>query len=114
MIRNIFSKAKQLGADQITFRKFYTTGENEQSQWIQKNKIDDIFFVGLHEYVKKHGKLLGKLPYGYDHYSIDGISVVIDEDCMNEGKVDKETSKYFVIRPDCKLYDGWNKEDIIF
>ncbi len=114
MCQEIFLRAKNLGADQVTFRKFYTDGDNEQSRWIKDNEVDEKFFQILRHYVKCEGRLIGKLPYGYDQYSVNGISVVIDEDCMNEGKNQKETSKYFVLRPDCKLYDGWNKEDIIF
>ncbi|MCI8361784.1 MAG: radical SAM protein [Clostridia bacterium] len=114
LVPTIFSKAKELGADQITFRKFYTSGNNEQSRWIKQNAVPDGFFKVLHQYVKAEGRLIGTLPYGYNQYSVNGISTVIDEDCMNESKTEKEASKYFVIRPDCKLYDGWNKEDIIF
>lgn len=114
IIPEIFLKAKALGADQLTFRKFYADGDNEQSRWIKSNAVDDTFFTHLHDYVREEGKLIGTLPYGYNQYSVNGTSVVIDEDCMNEGKAGKETSKYFVLRPDCKLYDGWNKEDIIF
>lgn len=113
-IDKIFSKAKKLGADQVTFRKFYTDGDNKQSRWIERNMVEEEFFRTINEYVKEKGKLIGTLPYGYQQYSVNGISVVIDEDCMNEEKANKEASKYFVIRPDCKLYDGWNKEDIIF
>lgn len=114
IVPRIFEKANKLGADQVTFRKFYTDGDNEQSRWIRNNAVPDQFFDYLHSYVKDNGKLIGVLPYGYNQYSVQGISVVIDEDCMNEAKTEKETSKYFVIRPDCKLYDGWNKEDRIF
>lgn len=114
IIPKIFSKAKELGADQITFRKFYADGDNEQSEWISENAVDETFFEFLRNYVKRNGRLIGTLPYGYNQYSVNGISTVIDEDCMNEEKTQKEASKYFVIRPDCKLYDGWNKEDIIF
>lgn len=110
----IFAKAKELGADQITFRKFYADGDNDQSRWIRINTVSDEFFTYLNSYVKNIGRLIGTLPYGYNQYSVEGISTVIDEDCMNEAKTEKEASKYFVIRPDCKLYDGWNKEDIIF
>lgn len=113
-IESIFDKAAKLGADQLTFRKLYTTGENEQSKWIEQNRVDDSFFETLKNFVITHGKFIGKLPYGYSQYSINGISVVVDEDCMNEEKVNKDVSKYFVLRPDCKLYDGWNKEDVIF
>lgn len=114
LVPAIFSKARELGADQITFRKFYADGNNEQSRWIRINAVSDEFFEYLHSYVKKTGRLIGTLPYGYNQYSVNGISTVIDEDCMNEAKAEKEASKYFVLRPDSKLYDGWNKEDIIF
>ncbi len=114
IIANIFDKALKLGAEQITFRKFYADGDNEQSHWIENNTVDENFFRELNRYVRIHGRLIGKLPYGYDQFSLNGISVVIDEDCMNEEKTMKEASKYFVLRPDCKLYDGWNKSDIIF
>ena len=114
MVDRIFKKSKELGADQVTFRKFYTSGDNDQSKWINENKVDDSFFTVLEQYVRVNGRLIGVLPYGYQQYSVHGISVVIDQDCMNEQKAKKETSKYFVIRPDCKIYDGWNKEDIIF
>lgn len=109
-----FKQAKVLGADQITFRKLYSQGENEQSRWIEANKVPETFFDELEGYIVQSGKHIATLPYGYQQYSVDGISTVLDRDCMNEGKTQKETSKYFVLRPDCKLYDGWNTEDLMF
>lgn len=111
-IENIFERAKAFGADQITFRKLYTEGNNPQSRWIEENKVDDTMFDEIDKYILDHGRHLGILPYGYHQYSVKGISTVVDKDCMNEGK--EETSKYFVLRPDCKLYDGWHEEDRIF
>ncbi len=111
-IEEIFTKAKELGADQLTFRKLYTEGDNPQSKWIKKNKVDDSVFDEIYQYIISHGRHLGILPYGYSQYSANGISVVVDMDCMNQER--GETSKYFVLRPDCKIYDGWHKEDIIF
>ena len=113
VIPAIFEKGKSLGADQMTFRKLYSSGDNIQSRWIEANKVDDKFFQKLNEYIKQTGKLIGVLPYGLEQYSVDGISVVVDEDCMNENKP-KNVSKYFVIRPNCKIYAGWNIEDLIF
>lgn len=111
-IEGIFKKAHELGADQLTFRKLYTEGDNPQSTWIEENKVEDSVFDEIDKYVINNGKHLGILPYGYHQYSVNGISVVIDKDCMNQGRA--ETSKYFVLRPDCKIYDGWHKEDCIF
>ena len=113
-VENIFKTAKRLGADQLTFRKLYAEGDNPQSQWIKKFAVDESVFDEIDKYIINNGRLMGVLPYGYHQYSVDGISVVVDKDCMNEGRSQKETSKYFVLRPDCKLYDGWQKEDIIF
>ena len=39
----IFEKAIELGADQLTFRKLYTSGDNPQTDWINENKVDDEF-----------------------------------------------------------------------
>lgn len=113
-VENIFKTAKRLGADQLTFRKLYAEGDNPQSQWIKKFAVDESVFAEIDKYIINNGRLMGVLPYGYHQYSVDGISVVVDKDCMNEGRSQKETSKYFVLRPDCKLYDEWQKEDIIF
>lgn len=113
-VERIFQTAKELRADQLTFRKLYAEGDNPQSEWIKNNAVDESVFDEINDYIVENGRLMGVLPYGYYQYSVDGISVVVDKDCMNEGRAQKETSKYFVLRPDCKLYDGWQKEDIIF
>lgn len=113
-VEGVFEKAKSLGADQLTFRKLYTEGDNPQSKWIKEHKVDDSVFDEIDKYVIENGKHLAVLPYGYHQYSVHGISVVVDKDCMNEQRAQKETSKYFVLRPDCKLYDGWQLEDVIF
>ena len=113
-VEQIFNIVKSLGADQLTFRKLYAEGDNPQSRWIERHNVSDEVFKEIDDYVIKNGKHLGILPYGYHQYSVDGISVVIDVDCMNQQRTEKQTSKYFVLRPDCKLYDGWLQEDKIF
>jgi len=39
-------------------------------------------------------------------YSVDGMSTVLDEDCMNTEA--KEELKYVILRPNCKLYSKWD------
>ena len=113
-VEKIFEKCKELGADQITFRKLYVEGENEQSLWIKENAVEPAVFEEINQYIRENGRLIDILPYGYEQYSVEDMSVVIDMDCMNEQKSQKQVSKYFVLRPNCKIYNGWQKEDLIF
>lgn len=113
-VEEIFKKSKELEADQITFRKLYVEGENEQSIWIKENAVEPEVFEEINKYIRENGKLIDILPYGYEQYSVEDMSVVIDMDCMNEQKSQKQVSKYFVLRPNCKIYNGWQKEDLIF
>lgn len=113
-VKGLFERGTELHADQMTFRKLYTSGENEQSKWIKAHEVPETLFTELDSYIIKNGAHLGNLPYGYRQYSVNDISCVVDKDCMNEGKTQKDVSKYFVLRPDGKLYNGWNKKDICF
>ena len=113
-VEGLFKKAQKLGANQITFRKLYVEGDNEQSRWIEQNAVSLEVFEEIDAYIKEKGHLIDILPYGYEQYSVDGMSAVVDKDCMNEERTQKQVSKYFVLRPNCKLYNGWQKEDLIF
>jgi hypothetical protein len=94
---------KDLGADQITLRKLYDADDGgPQSEWVQKNRIDD---SNLREYVSRTPKLR-QLEYGQTAHSINGMSVVFDDDCMAKG--DNADFKYLIIRPDGKLYSSWD------
>ena len=53
MMSGIFNMAKELNADQVTFRKFYSNGDNEQSKWIRANAVDDKVFEAINGYVKE-------------------------------------------------------------
>ena len=52
------------------------------------------------------GKPLGRLPYGATKYSLNGLSVVIDDDCMAKKKDvtadGGDTVKYLILQPDCR------------
>lgn len=100
------AKAKALGADQLTFRILYQSGnDTEQDRWIRKNTspfIDERYS----RYVKTSGKMLERLPYGLVRYSIGGLSVVVDDDCMSQHVA--EDARYYVLKPDCHLYTRWD------
>lgn len=106
-IDSIFSTAKALGADQITFRVLYSsfTG-TPQDEWIKLHGAKPWITTRISEYVKEHGKVIGEFPYEAKKYSIYGMSIVIDTDCMN--KNNEKEDKYYILRPNCKLYSQWD------
>ena len=78
-----FQWAKGLGADQVTCRVLYSDGGDSE----------------------------GVLPYGATKYSLHGMAVVVDDDCMAKGKLpdeEKDAYKYLILQPDCKLYSQWD------
>lgn len=110
----VFKKAKELGANQITFRELYTSGNNTvQDNWIKNNQLSDKFLSDLKDYILEKGKFLRVLEYGHKLYSVNEMSVVIDDDCMS--KRGKEELRYLILRPDCKLYSSWDdKGSLVF
>jgi len=113
---NIFFQITQLGADQVTFRKMWaSTDESPINKWIRDNTIqDEVFFTNLHDYIKSHAELIGKLTFGALQYSLDKkLSISIDFDCMSTEV--KEEYKYLILRENCKLYFLWdNYGSLIF
>jgi len=107
-----FNRAKRLGADQITFRCLYTSGDETlpQNIWINehqyKNKKE------LDDFILRNGEPLEKLPFGAVRYSYKGISTVIDSNSMSTGLAVGPV-KYLVLRPNCKLYTRWDNEGSI-
>ena len=107
-LNNIYDRAKELGADQVTFRKlYYVTDNNKEIQnWIVDNRLSDSTYNALYKDCKHYGTALQILPFGATKYDYKGISMVFDEDCMEQNL--KDTLKYLILRPNCKLYSHWN------
>ncbi len=108
---DVLSYSRTLGADQVTLRVLYTSeNETEQDKWINDNRIGPLYAQEYYRYVKDNGKVLGVLPYGQTRYSLKGMSVVIDDDCMAKARDDEpsENYKYLVLQPNCKLYSQWD------
>ena len=110
----VIERCKELGADQVTFRKLYKSDlNNDIDKWIENN-ASAYFYIKLIEYVEEKGNFLGYLPFGPKIYDIDEMSVCVDSDCMAE-EVHKNTFKYLVLRENCRLYTRWNtKSSLVF
>lgn len=102
----IFTRAKALGANQVTFRILYTSGDEElpQNIWIKNHafKHQDT----LTNFIKSKGHPLETVSFGATRYDVMGISALTDEDCMSTKALD--TVRYLILRPDCHLYTKWN------
>lgn len=96
----------EMGTSQITFRRLYDSGnDTEQDKWILQNADNDEQLVVYKKAIRMMGKQRGYLSFGAELWSVNGISIVIDDDCMSE--TPKHELKYVVLRPNCKLYRDW-------
>lgn len=108
-LARLFDACQALGADQVTLRRLYTSEqETQQGKWIADNLMPEQGMAHLQNYVWSHGKVLGVLPHGAVKYSVDGLCVVMDEDCMDKAEKTNEDYKYLILQPDCKLYSQWD------
>jgi hypothetical protein len=107
----IFAEAKEFKANQVTFRKLYSIGTNYVANWINTNKCSDDYLQSIENYIEKNGTKLEKLSFGARKYSVNGISTVIDDNCMaaKDSTIDN-VLKYFIIRENGRLYTRWDDE----
>ena len=113
----IFHVCKMFCADQVTLRVLYSADDGTpQAQWVRTHQASRPLIRALAAYIKSRGRILGVLPYGAVKYSLDGMSVVLDDDCMGKGvsnidaspRAQNDTYKYLILQPDCKLYSQWD------
>lgn len=105
--QKIFDRAKEIGANQITFRVLYRSNTGgEIDKWIENHRAEDYVIDNINQYIADNGRELEKLDFGYMKYSVNGMSTVVDDDCMSTQA--KKDIKYFILRPNCKLYTKWN------
>lgn len=105
---DFFYRAKELKADQITFRVLYEDGsDSPQSLWVKENRVSSVVLERITSLIAETGRELEILPYGRRKFSVDGIGVVIDNDCMAQ-ETQKDTYKYLILRENCKLYSKWD------
>jgi hypothetical protein len=107
--KTLFQYCKGLSADQVTLRVLYSSGTGtKQDQWIEHNALSQSNVLALQNYVRENGYVLGVLPHGATKYSVNGLCVVIDSDCMDKAEKNDEDYKYLVLQPNCKLYSTWD------
>lgn len=116
--KRLFDELSGLGADQVTMRLLYASEtETPQGRWIGKYALSKSAREAIRDYVLQNGKPIGRLPYGQTKYSLDGMCIVMDFDSMSKDaeKMNEETYKYLVLRPDCRLYTQWDdKASLMF
>jgi len=115
--KRLFETLSDMNADQVTFRKMWTSNNDTSiDNWIKSyTEKTDVFLSKLMLYLKKNGRFLSKLPFGASQYSLNEISAVIDDDCMDDKTPDKEELKYLILRENAKLYSKWDdKGSLIF
>jgi sulfatase maturation enzyme AslB (radical SAM superfamily) len=109
---NIFKKAKELNANQITIRRLWDNGTNSvEDNWIRENKVSDIEINNIINFIVDNGRKLHKLTSGAYVYTIDGMSTVVDLDCMDDQeKEDDEIIRYLILRENGRLYTHWDDD----
>lgn len=124
---DIIKRCKELQADQVTFRKMYAEGNSKEADWVKNhcvnikaNHMDFIMYenrlnTDLMKVIKRRVsdyRALNKLSFGATKYDVEGIAIVIDDDCMNT----QITSdfKYMILRPDCRLYSHWDTKSSLW
>lgn len=102
---------QELLADQVTFRVLYTStddvnAQTPQDKWILEHGASPETLDAIKKYVTEKGRALEILEFGAVKYSVMDMSTVIDDDCMST--VPKESLKYVILQPNCKLYSKWD------
>lgn len=109
----LFHRAHALGARQITFRILYKDNHpltNEArliNSWIDAHSCNEETLTRIREFVTSQGRALERLPSGALRYAVEGLSTVVDDDCMSSAS--RETLRYLILRPDCRLYTKWDE-----
>jgi len=106
-----FKRFIELGANQITFREMYYSGnDTEEDKWIKDHLINSQLMIDIKSYIKTNGKAQYVLPFGAIVYSIHKMSIVVDNDCMDIKTEVDNILKYIILREDGKLYTDWGDE----
>lgn len=102
----IINRLVELKPDQSIFRVLWCSGEDDEiNRWIKGNSASKGIVDELNNYIKENGKYIGDLPTRYD---VNGISIVIDDDCMARKKI--QQFRYLILRQDCNLYTKWDSD----
>lgn len=109
-VEDIFARCRALGADQVTFRVLYDVDSSvspEVHAWIGEHRLEAGKVEEIHRHIREKGRKLEKLPFGAMRWSVDGMSCVLDDDCMST-REDTDVIRYLILRANCKLYTKWD------
>lgn len=109
-MKSIFIDMKtKFFADQLTFRKLYASdASTPQSKWISDNMFSETANMKLKSMLDMY-PVIGKTAYGMNIRECEGLSVIYDDDCMGKKPV-SDVHKFYILRPNCKLYASWDSE----
>ena len=107
---DVFAFLKALGADMVTFRQLFWEGDSSQAEWVKEHGAKEAYRK-IQDLIKKVGTEIGVLPSGATRYSVMGMSMVLDNDCMSREV--SENVRYLILRENCKLYTQWDDEGSI-
>jgi len=105
----IFKRAKNLGADQISFKKmYYNEFGYAQNEWIGNNMCSEKTYNDIKAFILSKGRHQYTLEFGSKVYSVYGMSTVVVDDCMAVNNSD--VLRYIILRENGKLYCHWDDE----
>lgn len=109
-----FDWANNYKIEQLTFRQIYKSNTPcEQNEWIENHYYPGHLIADIVNYIKTNGTPIARLPFGYIQYSVNGISTVVDDNCMSKDEIDN--FKYMILRPNGRLYSRWDdKGSLVF
>ncbi len=105
-VDGLFKQCKALGARQIVIRQLDSYEKTKNDSFImQEREYAEDKLWEIEKVLFNYGKKIGK------YRSIDGMSVFIDDDCLNKNNKDRR----LILRQDGKLYTSWdNPASLIF
>lgn len=106
----IFTYAKSITADQISFKKMYFNVDDKypQNEWIKNNMCKERTLTDIKDYILSNGRHMYTLEFGAKVYSVNGLSTVVVDDCMAVNNSD--IPRYIILRENGKLYCHWDDE----
>jgi hypothetical protein len=92
--------ANTLHADQLTVRRlFRSDGQTPQDEWIRKHAGSEDGLARFFAFIQTHGTRQEVLPFGAYRYSIRGLNVAVDRDCMNLAGDNRNHPRYLILYP---------------
>ena len=103
-VEEIFARLKELKVDQITFKVLFESGEDaDVDKYVREHRAKKDKINEINDFIINTGRELEPLSFGAKRYSVNGISAVVDGNCMDY----EDSVRYMILQPNCKLYTKW-------